>query len=595
MDPKNSKNRKAIIIEVLFYLSIFAYLLIIKLVYSNNVSTDFVAFLLYSSIILLVCSLVGAPYNRGAGLLLSGLYTLYAVFETAYCRGFGRYLRADALSYLSDELSTKGNKMIDFFRFGDLFSFLILFILIGSFVVLYRLYQKNRPLAFMRITAAVFLVVALLSIVSMGRLKKEHTVIDLDSWYSKEAIFQRHDDSKLSVQELGLFGFSYRDLFANVKNNSYVPEGNRIRANEYTGYFAGKNLIIIEAESFMNLCIDESINPDLIFYKDSGLDIRGLVDTGYGTTDSAIEFMANTSLLPIDGGSTYKEANLQQSLGRVFSDLGYKTFAFSSRSGEHLDSKEAFENYGYTFYDAWDVGENYETNDDTIGDHVGFVLGEHEHFLCYWITRSGAAPYYDLHGYGIDPDIIADYQEKYPELEDQYISYLSRNRILTKEYVHFIDILDWTNKLSNTVILFYGDHLPFGLDFSKGSNFDRVVEINEEDNPEEFTLPMFFYSFEGNLKLALDQNCTAADILPTILNLWGLNSEGMQLYGNDILSRNSYSFDENGNYHSNRVSYNVYTRKLEYNGITQSEAEKEILEFLERKASVSNELRNREN
>ena len=89
------KNIINILFEVLFYLSIFAYMLIIKSIYSTNVSYDLKVFFGFLLAIIGVCILVGGHANKYVSLVLCTIYTLYLVAQKTYYKGFGNEVQFD--------------------------------------------------------------------------------------------------------------------------------------------------------------------------------------------------------------------------------------------------------------------------------------------------------------------------------------------------------------------------------------------------------------------------------------------------------------------------------------------------------------------
>ena len=75
------KNIINILFEVLFYLSIFAYMLVIKSIYSTNVAYDLKVFFGFALAIIGICILVGGHANKYVSLVLCAIYTLYLVAQ----------------------------------------------------------------------------------------------------------------------------------------------------------------------------------------------------------------------------------------------------------------------------------------------------------------------------------------------------------------------------------------------------------------------------------------------------------------------------------------------------------------------------------
>ena len=79
--------------------------------------------------------------------------------------------------------------------------------------------------------------------------------------------------------------------------------------------------------------------------------------------------------------------------------------------------------------------------------------------------------------------------ERYPDLEERYVAFLAKAMDFDRALGHFIDVMDWTGLLDNTVILVYGDHHAKAIDFEKGSTFDKYFGLNVEDHPDVMQTP----------------------------------------------------------------------------------------------------------
>ena len=147
----------------------------------------------------------------------------------------------------------------------------------------------------------------------------------------------------------------------------------------------------------------------------------------------------------------------------------------------------------------------------------------------------------------------------------------------------FLNVMDWSGRLDDVVILVYGDHISKSLDYSSGSNFEKVFGSDES----LLYTPMFIYG--NNMEhIVVDKYCTALDILPTVMNLWDINYDSKYAFGNDILSDSydGFSFDSNGNCWNNNfyydslnnsiTTYNGYSDELAYSVVNEFNKKREI-------------------
>ena len=127
---------------------------------------------------------------------------------------------------------------------------------------------------------------------------------------------------------------------------SLVPS----KQNEYTGLFAGKNLIFITAEAFTAEVIDPQLTPTL--YR---LETKGIHFTDYyqpasaGTTGG--EYQNVFGMLPMYGGSSFKmtvDDNNYLVMGNQLNRLGYSGWAFHNNSFTYYDRNVTHNNLGYS-------------------------------------------------------------------------------------------------------------------------------------------------------------------------------------------------------------------------------------------------------
>ena len=141
--------------------------------------------------------------------------------------------------------------------------------------------------------------------------------------------------------------------------------------NMMTGIFEGKNVIFIQAESFIDAAIDETLTPTLYKMKNEGINIEGFdTPTLVGST-SDTEFMANTSIIPNSEGYAicykYPFNTYVTTLASIFNDVGYNTVAYHNNYGDYYNRDIVFPNFGYDkFIDCTELGLEDEQADSTV-------------------------------------------------------------------------------------------------------------------------------------------------------------------------------------------------------------------------------------
>ena len=583
----NKKPILNVLLEILYLLIIFAYLLVIKYIYSNNISCDFEVFMAFSFVIIGIALLVGGHINKYTSLILCLIYTLYLVAQKTYYNGFGSYFRFSTAIELKDEVAGQTGAIGELFDFKDLLPFAFLIVVTVVFLVLRYVFKiKTKYRWYVRTTC---LLCFALSFVFINTMKREIDATNNNDnfliYKTDYYIYDTVSNPESFVKRLGLLTYEYRDivsLFEDKKDSqSYLDElenyysslSNTDKTNDYTGLFKDKSLIVIQAESLNNWGISEELTPTLYRMMTSGIHFSNF-DTPLligSTSDS--EFMANTSFIPEAEGYSvcYQFVNntYPLTLGNLFTDKGYKTTAFHNNFGEYYNRNITFANYGYDFFDSYALGVESGIQDSLLSEQIAYIDAEREKFMSFWVSYSGHQVY-EANSVGVGKDDVAKIKEVYPNLNDEYVYYIAKTMDLDKAVEQILNIMEWNGRLDDVVILIYGDHIAKSLDFLEGSNFKEVFG----DDESMLYTPMFIYAnnMEG---VTIDKYCTALDILPTLMNLWDFDYDNKYTFGSDIFDETyrGFAFDANGNCWNNDFYYNSTDAVITtYNGYSEDDA-----------------------
>ncbi|MBR2801451.1 MAG: LTA synthase family protein [Erysipelotrichaceae bacterium] len=595
------KKLIGILTEVLFLVSVFAYLLFIKNAYSVSASYDLWAFLAYACIILGILVLSGPFPNRILALLLGGVFTLYLVAQNVYHKGFDQYFRfATALGLRKEVADVKGAAW-ELVKFSDIVPFLVLLLIVILFLVLYFVLQKGKVrFRFSRLFCIPLFLLAFFSFHAMEAQieKTKEGYTDFDIYKSDYYLYDAVPTTNQFVQKLGLLTLSYRDAqsLRTTESSDAAAEREEIAAylasadtakytNEKTGLFAGKDLLIVQAESLMNMAISEELTPNMYWYMQNGIVFKNFNTPLLIGSTSDSEFMTNTSMIPVSGGYPVCYQHITNAfpltLGEVFQNAGYTTEAFHNNYSEYYNRAETFPKYGYHFMDSYALGVKNLTPDSELAEQLGWILSEKEHFLGYWVTYSGHQTY-TKNEVGVDP---ADYQkvlDTYPGIDEANASYIAKAMDLDKALGTFINVMDWSGRLENTVILVFGDHHAKGLDLGPGSNYDQVFGRNEETDPEIGYTTCFLFA-PGMTHEESEAYATALDFLPTICNLWDIHYPREYAFGRDIFSGGTLTFNADYSLECEDFYYDALKDILHMRQGTEEAARQKIDAFMQKR------------
>ncbi|WP_150267425.1 LTA synthase family protein [Paenibacillus tepidiphilus] len=318
------------------------------------------------------------------------------------------------------------------------------------------------------------------------------------------------------------------------------------------GSAKGKNLVIIQLESFQNfllhLSIDgKEITPNLNKLADSSMYFpRFFQQVGQGNTSDA-EFIVNTSFyVPPDGPATDIYAGKElPSLPKLLEAEGYDTATFHTNEVDFWNRGELYKAVGFNqFYDKAYYGE-----DDTIfygaSDEVLYrkTAGE--------LARMDAAsnPFYShvISMSAHNPFTIPEnkYQMTLPE---RYEGTFVGNYIRAQNYAdyalgQFIAELKENGVWDNSLVVLYGDHR--GLPIFSLKDDDKVLleEIlgHEYTERDLINIPLIIASAGAQTPSVQNSLGGQVDILPTVANLLGVSLDNHIHFGQDLLNQTSYN------------------------------------------------------
>lgn len=321
--------------------------------------------------------------------------------------------------------------------------------------------------------------------------------------------------------------------------NNYVKNDNGSKQNKYTGMFEGKNLIYIVAESFSELAVSEKYTPTLYKLVHDGFYFENFYTSNNLSTIGG-EFQAltglyadNTILSSWRNGTRY----YPYGLGNIFKDNGYNTFAYHNNSVYFQDRNIYLKSQGFGNFkgcynglekvincEQWPQSD-VEMMDATINDYIN----SDKPFMTYYMTVSGHF-YYNFSDNSMakkNKDLVNDLD--YPE---EVKGYMATQIELDKALELLINKLKEKDKLDDTVIVLLADHFPYNLSLDNINILstykrDYLIEANSNN--------LIIYNSKMK-KVTVDKVGMSIDVLPTVLNLFGINYDSRIIMGKDILS-----------------------------------------------------------
>ena len=323
--------------------------------------------------------------------------------------------------------------------------------------------------------------------------------------------------------------------------------------NEYTGLFAGKNLILVCAESYCDRFITPELTPTLWRLTHNGFYFEEYYESEWGGSTTTGELAFTTGLCGNNGDDSLSGIaanNHYFTMGNQLQRQGYSSIAFHSGHYKYYKRHTTHENLGYNQFLGVGNGiediisYEYAPDSDLFENTIPLYL-DHQPFSVYYMTLSGHAPY--VAG---SPLVKKYYDRVDAVLGDEYAKktkyYICYQMELEAAMTLLVQRLEEAGIADDTVIVLTGDHYPYGL--GRGSTWkndkDYIKDLIKGDDffrweQDRSGLIIWSGCLEHDLK---DRVCKISepvgnlDILPTISNLFGVPFDSRLLPGRDVLA-----------------------------------------------------------
>jgi len=327
------------------------------------------------------------------------------------------------------------------------------------------------------------------------------------------------------------------------QKNEIYQDLEALKAQKLWGVGEGRNLIVIQIESFQNFVVnrtydDQELTPFLnsLIGSDSLYFDSYYQQLGMGNTSDA-EFATNNSIYPTVYGQSYAlyQDNTFRGLPWQLRDQGYSALAFHGYKGDFWSRDLAYPGQGFERF--------YSEKDFTIHEPLGFGLNDFEFyeqsveilktyqqpFYGFFITLSNHHPY----------QLPSELQEITLRPEHQgtlFGDYLQSVRYTDNALAHFFDKLKEAGMYDNSVIALYGDHHGLVItDLESKAILDDFLGKPYEFD-EMLHIPLIIHAPGSGVKETVNTIGTQVDFLPTIMNLMGIQNDNYLIFGQDLVN-----------------------------------------------------------
>lgn len=345
--------------------------------------------------------------------------------------------------------------------------------------------------------------------------------------------------------------------------------------NEYTGFFRGKNLIYITAEGFSTAAVDADLTPTLYQLTHSGIVVPEYYVPLWQTSTSDGEYVNLTGLIPDQQFSMKRTAANSQpySLANYFQSEGVPCYAYHNNTLSYYDRHLSHPNLGYDFK-ASKLGDleqeewggqlfvmehpNYWPASDlemmkaTIPEYVN-----EERFHVYYLTVSGHMNY---NFKGNRMSSLHAEEVKHLPYSEEGRAYIACNIELDRALAYLIEQLYAAGQLEDTVICLSADHYPYGMNVD---NYEELMGMSDLENSLDIYRNSLILWNAGMDTITVEEPCSALDLMPTLLNLFGFEYDSRLFSGRDIFSdRKPLVIFSNRSFITDKASYNKKTGEV---------------------------------
>ncbi len=483
-------------------------------------------------------------------IIIDLLLSTWLFANILYYREFSNFLSVSIIKTSGSTADNLGKSIVGITRPTDFLAFIDVVLIIGLMVGKVIKYDL-RPLKLKFNLLIEGLAIALIGLNLLMAQK------------DRSGLLTRTFDNSYIVKYLGMNQYAVYDSFKTAQTSEQMAKANvsdlhsvkkylklnYVKPNAaYTGVAKGKNVIIIHLESFQQFLIDykwqgKEVTPNLnkLYHSKHTLSFANFYNqVGQGKTSDA-EMMLENSLYGLQSGSamsSYGTTNTFESAPAILSQQGgYTTAVMHGGAGSFWNRNNAYKQFGYDYFMPLSYYENkpkyyigYGLKDKIFfSQSIKYIERLPQPFYLKLITVTNHYPYdLDKKNQTIDPTDTGD------ETVDGYV-----------QTAHYLDqaigeLLHWMKKTGldrHTMLVLYGDHYGISGNHHKASaELLKQDEFTNFDNLKFQRVPLMFHmtGLKGGIKKTYGGEI---DVLPTLLNLLGVNDQNAIQFGHDLLSK----------------------------------------------------------
>lgn len=460
----------------------------------------------------------------------------------------------------------------------------VVYVLMGLILVVFAFTLKYFPnkeknnYKYIGIALVVFVILHTLTPFLLGKKDKELT---WSTWKNPRNIYISFNDNNKSMTITGLYEYSFRNFYItflkpkkttseeeiNFLDDIYNMEDTKV-SDKYTGILNGKNLIILQLEGLDSWLLNKNDTPNLYKLMNNSINFTNHYSyyNGGGSTFNS-EFAVNTGFItPLSytkNAYSFSKNTFPNTLAKLFKKEGYAVNAFHMNTSEFYSRGANYKNWGYDNYyglvDMYDYkNKEYELDRELIlNEDFSNRMFDSEKFVDYIITYTPHLPFSTEKG-ACKTLVTMD------ALEELGVTKLPKDYVLptlteedcarrqAKETDYMVGLLleklEEKNLLSNTALVVFTDHYLYTLS-------DQSILDKYKDTSNNLINHTPFFIYDGKTKKTVKDVTSQLNILPTLLNLYGIDYNSNNYIGVNALSKNynGYVFFSDYSWYNGKV------------------------------------------
>lgn len=561
----------------------------------------------------------GAAYVTGYLIYLLLSILLFA--NVVYYQEFTDFLTIDTILGAGKVASGLGESAIRLFRPHDILYFLDCIAVLAA-LLLKKIPLDTRPVrgkfAFMTTIASLLFLLGNIALAETSRPGL------LTRTFSRDYLVKYLGINAYTVYD-GIKTYQVSQIRAQASPNDMAVIADKLKQrpkekNEETfGLAKGKNIIYVHLESAHQFLIDYKLKDEngiehevmpfvnSLYHSNNSFSFDNFYHQVSAGKTSDAETLLENSLFGLNQGSLFSQLGGKNTFNAapalLDQKLGYTTAAFHGNAGNFWNRNETYKKFGYQhFFDA----SYYKLDDENsfqYGLHdkpffqqsVKYLEHLQQPFYAKFLAVSNHYPFSEL----------PEAENGFPKVNtgdstiDGYFATANYTDTAIKE---FFDYLKASGLYENSMIVLYGDH--YGISDS------RIKDTKELFGKEDWTtfdtiqaqkVPLIIH-IPGQDKGTINHTYGGqVDVLPTLLNLIGYESDHLMLLGQDLLSpnRNEVVAFRNGNFVTKDYSYHkgdVYDNQtgdlLNFSHPEIVESAKEVKKKVDEQLATSDQINN---